>query len=132
MGLCDPNYRDPVNPNVVDTFVQDPSMHALDAATGSILWEADTNQSFGPTTLAGRVVFSGFTGLSESELPAIKAYDANDRATGSRLLFVYPTQVNGQPGMVNSAVVPTGGMVFFGSGNFFDGSGSGIHALSLP
>ena len=103
-------------------------MHALDAATGSILWEANTNQSFGPTTLADRVVFSGFTGLSESQLPAIKAYDARDGA----LLFVYPTQVNGQPGMVNSAVVPTGRMVFFGSGNFFDGSGSGIHALILP
>ena len=131
-GLCDPNYHDPANPNVVDTFVQDPSIHALDAATGSILWEANTNQSLGPTTLANRVLFSGFTGLSESELPAIKAYDARDRAPSNRLLFAYPTQVNGQPGMVNSAIVPIGRMVFFGSGNFFDGSGSGIHALILP
>jgi len=107
-------------------------MHALDAATGSIVWEANTNQSFGPTTLAGRVVFSSFTGVSVSEPPAIKAYDASDAAQSARLLFVYPTQVNGQPGMVNSAVVPIGRMVFFGSGNFFDGSGSGIHALRLP
>ena len=131
-GLCDPNFHDPANPNVVDTFVQDPSMHALDAATGSILWEANTNQSFGPTTLADRVVFSGFTGLSESELPAIKAYDARDGAPGNRLLFVYPTEINHRPGMVNSAVVPVGRMVFFGSGNFFDGSGSAIQALTLP
>ena len=107
-------------------------MHALDAATGSILWEANTNQSFGPTTLADRVVFSGFTGLSESELPAIKAYDARDGAPGNRLLFVYPTEINHRPGMVNSAVVPVGRMVFFGSGNFFDGSGSAIQALTLP
>jgi polyvinyl alcohol dehydrogenase (cytochrome) len=132
MGLCDPTYHDPANPHVLDTFVQDPSMHALDAATGAILWEANTNQSFGATTLASRVVFSGFTGLSENALPAIKAYDARGRAPGNRLLFVYPTQVDRQPGMVNSAVVPVGRMVFFGSGNFFDGSGSGIHALSLP
>jgi polyvinyl alcohol dehydrogenase (cytochrome) len=131
-GLCDPDYHDPATPNVVDTFVQDPSMHALDATTGSIIWEANTNQSFGPTTLAGRVVFSSFTGLSVSEPPAIKAYDASDAVQSARLLFVYPTAVNGQPGMVNSAVVPIGRMVFFGSGNFFDGSGSGIHALSLP
>jgi outer membrane protein assembly factor BamB len=131
-GLCDPNYRDPSNPNIVDTFVQDPSMHALDATTGSVLWEAGNNQSFGPTTLAGHVVFSGFTGLSESDLPAIKAYDARDQVHGNRLLFVYPTQVNGRPGMVNSAVVPIGRMLFFGSGNFFDGTGSGVHALALP
>jgi polyvinyl alcohol dehydrogenase (cytochrome) len=131
-GLCDPSYHDPANPNVVDTFVQDPSVHAFDAATGSILWEANQNQSFGPTTLASRVIFSGFTGLSESDLPAIKAYDARDHVQGNRLLFVYPTQINGRPGMVNSAVVPIGQMVFFGSGNFFDGSGSGIHALTLP
>jgi hypothetical protein len=70
--------------------------------------------------------------LSESDLPAIKAYDARKHVQGNRLLFVYPTQVNGRPGMVNSAVVPIGQMVFFGSGNFFDGSGSGMHALTLP
>jgi len=45
MGLCGPGYRDPTNPNVVDTFVQDPSMHAIDALTGSVLWEANNNQS---------------------------------------------------------------------------------------
>jgi outer membrane protein assembly factor BamB len=131
-GLCDPTYHDPTNPNVADTFVQEPSMHAFDALTGSILWEANKNQSFGPTTLAGRVIFSGFTGLSANDLPAIKAYDARVQAQGDRLLSVYPTQVGGRPGMVNSAVVPTRRMVFFGSGNFFDGSGSGIHALMLP
>jgi len=130
-GLCNPHYSDPANPHIVDSFVQEPSMHALDVA-GSILWEENNNQSFGATTLAGRVVFSGFTGLSETDLPAIKAYDARGRAQGSRLLFVYPTQVSGQPGMVDSAIVPVGRMVFFGSGNFFDGSGSGIHALTLP
>jgi polyvinyl alcohol dehydrogenase (cytochrome) len=131
-GLCDPNYHDPANPNVVDTFIQNPSMHALDAVTGAILWEESDNQSLGATALADRVVFSGFMGTSPSDLPAIKAYDARGHAGRNRLRFVFPTEVNGRPGMVNSAVVPVGRMVFFGSGNFFDGSGSGIHALTLP
>src|ERR1700730_12720686 len=131
-GLCDPSYNDPANPNVVDTFVQDPSMHALDTATGSILWEANKNQSFGPTTLASRVIFSGFTGLSVSDLPAINATDARTHVQDNRLLLVSLPQVICRLGMVNSAVVPIGQMVFFGAGNFFDGSGSGIHALTLP
>jgi outer membrane protein assembly factor BamB len=131
-GLCDPNYHDPANPNVVDTFIQNPSMHAFDAATGTILWEENNNQSLGATTLADRVVFSGFMGTSPSDLPAVKAYDARRHASGNRLLFVFPTQVNGRPGMVDSAVVPVGRMIVFGSGNFFDGSASGIHALILP
>jgi hypothetical protein len=54
--------------------------------------EANNQQSFGPTTLAGRVIFSGFTGLSVSDLPAIKAYDARDQMQGNRLLFAYPTK----------------------------------------
>jgi outer membrane protein assembly factor BamB len=131
-GLCDPNYRDPANPNVVDTFVQDPSMHALDIATGEVLWEENSNQSFGATTLADGVVLSGFLGLSVSNLPALKAYAADKAKTGSQLLAVFPSQVNGVPGMVNSAAVPVGRMVFFGSGNFFDGAGSGVHAYKLP
>jgi outer membrane protein assembly factor BamB len=130
-GQCDPDYSDP-HSEIVDSFIQEPSMHALDATKGTILWEEETNQSLGATTLADRVVFSGFTGLPPSVLPAIKAYDARNHAQGGRLLFTYPTEVDHRPGMVNSAIVPVGGMVFFGSGNFFDGSGSGIHALTLP
>lgn len=131
-GLCDPGYRDPANPNIVDTFVQDPSMHAIDLLTGQVLWEAGNNQSFGATTLAHGVVLSGFTGLSASDPPALKAYDARKHAAGNRLLSVFPIAVNGQPGMVNSAAIPVGRMVFVGSGNYFDGGGSGIHAFIAP
>ena len=35
-------------------------------------------------------------------------------------------------GMVSSAVVPVGRAIYFGSGNFFDGTGSGVHAYALP
>jgi polyvinyl alcohol dehydrogenase (cytochrome) len=131
-GLCDPGFQDPSNPKIVDTYIQDPSMHALDVFTGAVSWEARDNQSFGATTLANGVVFSGFTGLSETNLPAMKAYNANRNAAGSQLLSVFPTQVNGLPGMVNSAIVPVGRSVYFGSGNFFDGAGSGVQALRLP
>ena len=107
-------------------------MHALDPLTGKVLWEADNNQSFGATTLANGVVLSSFTGLSETDLPAVKAYAAQKRSSGNQLLAVFPTQVNRFPGMANSAVVPVGRSVYFGSGNFFDGGGSGVHALQLP
>ena len=62
-GLCDPAYRDPNNPNVVDTFIQDPSLHSLALKTGRILREQSDNESFGATTLGDHVVFAGFIGL---------------------------------------------------------------------
>jgi outer membrane protein assembly factor BamB len=97
-GLCDPGFHNPRNPHLVDTYIQDPSIHALDVLTGAVLWEASNNQSFGATTLANAVVFSGFTGLSQNNLPAVKAYNARTNAFGSQLLAVFPTQVNGVPG----------------------------------
>jgi hypothetical protein len=127
-GLCDPNYHDPGNPEINDTFIQDPSLHALDVATGEVLAGVDNNQTLAATTLARRVVLSGFAGLSATDLPAVKVYDA--RSLG--LLTVLPVRVNDVPGMVNSSVVPVGRMIFFGSGNFFDGGGSGVHAFRLP
>ena len=55
-GLCDPAYRDPSNPNIVDTYIQDPSMHSLAVSTGRILREQNDNESFGATTLGDHVV----------------------------------------------------------------------------
>jgi outer membrane protein assembly factor BamB len=126
-GLCNPDYRNPSNTQIIDSFIQEPSIHSLWAATGRVLRERQQNQSFGPTTLADRVVFSGFLGLSETDFPAVKAY----RDTTLRLLAAIPTEVNGQAGSVNSAVVPVGRAIYFGSGNFFDGSAGGVHAYAL-
>jgi outer membrane protein assembly factor BamB len=127
-GLCDPTYSDPTNPNIVDTYIQDPSMHALSVVTGQILHEQTNNQNFGATTLARGVVFSGFIGQSETDLPAVKAYRASNLAP----LLVIESEVNDAPGMVNSAVVPVGPEIYFGSGNYFDGTGGGVHAYVLP
>ena len=125
-GLCDPGYRDPDNPNVVDTFAQDPSIHALALADGRVLNEQNNNQSLGATSVGDHVVFSGFVGLSETNLPAVKAY-----STRLTPLAVLSSDVAGRPGMVNSTVIPVGRMLFFGSGNYFDGTGSGVHAYIL-
>lgn len=54
-GLCDPR-----NPR--DKFIQEPSMHALNA-DGSILWQKSKNHSFGATSLGNGVLFSGLVGI---------------------------------------------------------------------
>jgi outer membrane protein assembly factor BamB len=112
MGLC--NASDPR-----DTFLQEPSLHAFDAASGAILWEGNLNHSFAPTSMADGVIFSGVVGI---EPPALNAYDAR---TG-QLLASFPL-----PGSVNAGATPVGTMLFVGSGNSSDGQGSGVHAFSL-
>jgi hypothetical protein len=98
-------------------------MHSLAAKNRRVLHEQRNNQSFGPMTLADRFVFSGFIGLSETDLPTVKAY----RSANLDLLAVLPSNVSSQPGMVNSAILPAGRAIFFGSGNYFDRTGGGVH-----
>ncbi len=112
-GLCDPS-----NPR--DTVLQEPSMHAFDLFSPSPAWQATGNHSVAPTTVADGVVFSGLAGI---EPFAVNAYDAGSGA----LLASFP-----MPGSVDSGATPVGGMLFVGSGTTTDGSGSGVHALTLP
>ena len=51
----------PSNPG--DTQVQEPSIHALSIADGSVLWERTQNHSAAPTSVADGVVFSGLIGF---------------------------------------------------------------------
>ncbi len=44
--------------NPADVFIQNPAMHAFDAATGKVLWQVNGVQSFGSTTVAGGLVFN--------------------------------------------------------------------------
>jgi hypothetical protein len=115
-----------------DLSLQEPSMHALNALNGSILWQKDSNHSFGATSLADGVVFSGLVGIGPAdptEVPALKAYNAQ---TGELLkTFFMPVPVPGT-GSINSAATPVGRMLFVTSGNSFDGKGSGVHAFTLP
>lgn len=126
-GIGDFNPRDPTkrcssDPRDILPF-QEPSIHALDAA-GHIFWEGNLNHSFGATSLGNGVVFSGLVGAGVPPgPPALNAYDAGN----GKLLAPFP-----MPGSVNSAATPVGDMLFVTSGNSFDGSGSGVHAFTLP
>jgi outer membrane protein assembly factor BamB len=111
-----------------DVSLQEPSMHALNALNGSILWQKDSNHSFGATSLADGVVFSGLVGIGPTEGPALKAYNAQ---TGE-LLKTFFMPVPPGTGSINSAAIPVGRMLFVTSGNSFDGKGSGVHAFTLP
>ena len=123
-GLCTSDPR--------DTFIQEPSMHALKENDGTILWEQIQNHSAAPTSLVNGVAFSGLIGIglltnpdpsTGADLPALNAYDTR---TGA-LLWSYR-----MPGSVNSGATPVGDMVFVGSGNSTDGGGSAVHAFRLP
>jgi polyvinyl alcohol dehydrogenase (cytochrome) len=108
-----------------DTLRQDPSMHALNVANGSRYWERPFNYSFGATTLARGVVFSG-----SLVLPSLNAYVASGPLHGLPLKIFDKT--SGITGQVNSAAVPVGRMLFVTTGNVTDGSGGGVHAFALP
>jgi outer membrane protein assembly factor BamB len=115
LGFCDPS--DPR-----DTMLQEPSIHALSVADGSVLWQRTQNHSAAPTSLANGVVFSGLIG-TESEGFGVKAYDARTGDLLARLPMA---------GSVNSAATPLGDMLFVTAGTSVDGSGSGVFAFALP
>jgi outer membrane protein assembly factor BamB len=112
---------DPTDPH--DTFLQDPSMHAftLRGPHGRIAWQQSQNYSTAPTTVADGVVFSGLLGINM--IFGLNAYDARSGV----LLKTFA-----MPGSVNSGATPVGKMLFVGSGTTTDGSGSGVHAFTLP
>ena len=66
--LCDPS-----NPR--DTPSQEPSDHAFDAHTGSVVWQKDKAASFAPTTVAGGMTFNGLALVAT-------AIQVRDAATG--------------------------------------------------
>jgi polyvinyl alcohol dehydrogenase (cytochrome) len=110
--LCDAS-------NPADTFIQDPSLHAFDARTGTVAWQQFGNYAASATTVSHDLVISGTLGLGAELAPAVRIFD---RATGNVLLELPQT------GGVASAVVVTGATLVFGSGNSYDGSGSSIQA----
>jgi polyvinyl alcohol dehydrogenase (cytochrome) len=115
-ALCDPS-----NPR--DLPIQDPSFHALNLKTGTIEWEVEFSYTFGASTVGNGVVFNGTAGLDGLLLPALQVFDA---ATG-QIVGEFP-----MPGSVNSSATIVDNMIFFGTGNSFDGSGSSVQAFVLP
>jgi hypothetical protein len=98
-------------------------MHAFDllGRHGPIAWQHSRNYSAAPTTVANRVVFSGLLGIGM--VFGLNAYDERSGA---------PLKTFAMPGSVNSGATPVGRMLFVGSGTTADGSGSGVHAFTLP
>ena len=61
---------DPANP--ADVKMQEPSVHAFDARTGAIRWQAAGASSFAATTTAGGMTFNGLAFTAE-ELAYIRS-----------------------------------------------------------
>ena len=100
-----------------DTQIQEPSMHAFDAKTGKIAWQAEQSQAFGATTVAGGMTFV-CTAFSQQ----LQIRDASN----GNLLYDIPTQSG-----CNSGVVVAGNMVIFGEGTAENPQQSGV-ALYTP
>jgi outer membrane protein assembly factor BamB len=92
------------------------SLHAVDAATGAILWQAPLSApSYAPTSYSGGAVFAPSTTTF-----AMEAYDAD---TGNPI-WAFPLGA-----AVSSAVAAVGSAVYFGAGTDF---GSTLPGISSP
>ena len=104
----------PGNPK--DGLVQEPSIHAFDAATGKVDWQGYASQSFGPTVVAGGMTFVG-TGIART----IQVRDA----TNGNLLHVIPL-----PAPSDSGVSVVGKSIFFGTGSSEQSAPVGVWSFS--
>jgi polyvinyl alcohol dehydrogenase (cytochrome) len=107
--LCDPS-------SPADTAMQEPSVHALSASRGAVLWQATGAPSFAPTTVAGGMTFNGLA-LSD-------AVQVRDAATGRVLTSVT------LPAPCWSGIATVGDAVVFGTGASEIGAPDGIYALT--
>jgi polyvinyl alcohol dehydrogenase (cytochrome) len=108
--VCDPS-------NSRDTATQNPSDHAFDAATGSVMWQEDNSASFGATTIAGGMAFNGLALVAT-------AVQVRDVTTGALLVQVPVPQANW------SGIATVGDALVLGTGSTFDPSSSGIEVLT--
>ncbi len=105
MKRCDPS-----NPR--DTTLQEPSVHAFDARTGRIDWQATKEPSFAPTTVAGGITFNG-----PALDPAVVIRDARTGAVLNRLSL---------PALCWSGIATVGNAVVLGTGASQQGHPDGV------
>jgi hypothetical protein len=96
--------------------VQEPSLHAFDAISGSVPWQQVHAQSYAPTTVVHGLVFNG-----HATDPVIQVRDA---ATGV-LITVLPL-----PASSNSGVSVSRNALFFGTGGSEQGAPAGVYAYT--
>jgi len=107
-------HCDPGNPR--DTPQQEPSVHAFNAATGAVTWQASGAASFGATTVAGSMTFN---------CPAFGAVvQVRSAATGS-LLDQTPL-----PTACWSGIATVGDALILGTGSSTTASPDGIVLLT--
>ncbi len=108
-------YCDPSDP--LDLPRQEPSVHAFDAATGAVAWQADHGASFSPTTVAGTLTFNG---------PALggAVLDVRDARSGNLIDQV------GLPGANWSGTASVGDALVLGVGDSYTAEPSGVVVIT--
>lgn len=104
----------PGNPR--DTSDEEPSVHAFGARTGRVLWQANRGGSFGPTTVAGGMLFN---------CPAFGAVAEARSATNGTVLAQVPLPQNCWAG-----IATVGDALVLGTGSVYQGSPDGIVVLT--
>jgi outer membrane protein assembly factor BamB len=104
----------PGNPN--DGLVQEPSIHAIDGASGAVKWQGYASQSFGPTVVAGGMTFVG-TGIART----VQIRDASN----GLLIHTIPL-----PAPSDSGVIVVGKSIFFGTGSSEQAAPTGVFMFS--
>ena len=110
-----PKLCDPSDPR--DTPAQNPTVHAFDAGSGAVVWQANSAASFAPTTVAGGLTFNG---------PALvaKAIDVRMAASG-KLVARLPL-----PAPSWSGIATVGDALVFGVGSSYTAAHAGIEVLT--
>ncbi len=106
---------DPADPR--DVAQQEPSVHAFDAATGSVRWQANGASSFSATTVSGGLMFNG-VGLGA------KAIQVRVAATGQIAALI------AVPQYCWSGIATVGDALVFGVGTTADDVSSGMEVLT--
>ena len=107
--VCDPSDRR-------DVAMQEPSVHAIAAATGKVLWQASGAPSLGPTTTAGNLTFNGLA-LSN----AVQVRDAMTGRIVDRLALPAPCW---------SGIATVNDAIVFGTGATEVGAPDGINVYT--
>jgi hypothetical protein len=97
--------------------MQQPTVHAFNAGTGAVTWQADNAASFAPTTVAGGMTFNG---------PAlgVGVLQVRDAATGGLLDSV------DLPGPNWSGAATVGNAVITGIGSSYTAQPAGVVAIT--
>jgi polyvinyl alcohol dehydrogenase (cytochrome) len=104
-----------------DLPAQEPTLHAFDAKTGRVAWQATTTPSLSPTSVAGGMTFVCAPALPQNPFQRI---DVRDAATGSPIWEI------ALPVGCLSGVVEAGNALFFGTGTSEQAQPAGVWAYT--